>query len=105
VPQFLYRVVPTRLAMLTEGPTERESSIVREHFQYLARLVEEGVVFVVGRTQTNDEKTFGIAIFEAQDEAAARALMEDDPAVKHGVMRAELFPYRIALWSKRGPTP
>jgi hypothetical protein len=26
-----------------------------------------------------------------------------DPAVKHGVMRAELFPYRIALWSSKGP--
>ena len=31
--------------------------------------------------------------------------MNDDPAVKHGVMRAELFPYRVALWSKSGPSP
>ena len=24
--------------------------------------------------------------------------MQDDPAVKLGVMKAELFPYRVALW-------
>ena len=87
--------------MLTEGPTEAEASIINEHFEYLKQLVAEGVVFMAGRTLTVDEKTFGTVIFSATTEIEAVALMQNDPAVKLGVMRAELFPYRVALWSSK----
>ena len=101
MPQFLYRLQPTRLGMLTEGPTEREVSIVSEHFEYLQKLVAEGVVFMAGRTLNADERTFGIVVFAAASEPAAMALVQNDPAVKLGVMKAELFPYRVALWSAK----
>ena len=29
--------------------------------------------------------------------------MQADPAVTNGVMKAELFPYHVALWSPTGP--
>jgi uncharacterized protein YciI len=99
MPQFFYRIQPTRLAMLTEGATEAEACIIGEHFNYLGKLVAEGVVLMAGRTLTKDEKTFGIVIFAAASEAEAGALMQNDPALKLGVMTAELFPYRVALWS------
>ena len=54
-------------------------------------------MILMGRTQNNDENTFGICIFEAEDEAAARRIMENDPAVLGGVMTATLYPYKIAL--------
>jgi uncharacterized protein YciI len=92
------------VAILAEGPTELETSIIGEHFKYLARLVEEGVVFMAGRTLTTDERTFGIVVFVAPSEAEARQLMEGDPAVQQGVMKAELFPFRVALWSTSGPS-
>lgn len=44
--------------------------------------------------------SLGIIIFLAESDDAARAVVENDPAVKHRVMRAELYPYRIALISK-----
>jgi uncharacterized protein YciI len=103
MPQFLYRIQATRLGMLTDGPTEREARIVGEHFAYLSRLTDEGTVLMAGRTLTADEGTFGIAVLVAATAADAAAIMNDDPAVAHGVMRAELFPYRVALWSRRGP--
>ena len=102
--QFLYRLQPTRPAMLAEGPTEREASVVAEHFAYLTRLRDEGTVLMAGRTLTEDEHAFGIVVLEAADEEAARGLMNDDPAVREGVMTAEVYPYRIALWSN-GPEP
>lgn len=95
--QFLYYLQPTRLAMLTEGPTSEEAETVSRHFAYLKDLTENGVMILMGRTQNNDESTFGIAIFEAEDEAAARRIMENDPAVAGGVMRATLYPYKVAL--------
>jgi len=103
MPQFLYRIQPTRLGMLTDGPTEREAQIVSEHFAYLTKLTEEGTVLMAGRTLNSDERTFGIAVLVASTAPEAEAVMNNDPAVKHGVMRAELFPYRVALWSKKGP--
>ena len=104
MPEFLYRIQPTRLGMLTEGPTEDESVIIDEHFEYLQKLAGQGIVFTAGRTQNAGERTFGIVIFAADSEAEAAELMRNDPAVSSGVMRAELFPYRTALWSPIDPT-
>lgn len=95
--QWIYVLKVTRLEMLTEGPTPEEDEIVGRHFDYLQDLTEKGVMILMGRTQNNDESTFGVAIFEAENEEAARRIMENDPAVAGGVMRATLYPYKIAL--------
>lgn len=103
--EFLYRIQPTRPAMLTSGPTVAEAEATQAHFAYLQAARDAGVVLGAGRTLTTDESTFGIVIFRAPDEAAARELMENDPAVAAGVMRAELFPFRVALWAARADAP
>jgi uncharacterized protein YciI len=90
--------------MLTEGPTENEARCVQEHFEYLQGLVETGQVLIAGRTLTADEESFGIVVFEAESTTAAEAIVANDPAVKSRVMRAHLFPYRVALWSASGPS-
>lgn len=95
--QFLYRLTPARVEMVTLGPTPEEAAIVSEHFAYLTSLTERGVMILVGRTQDNSPDTIGLAIFQAESEEDARTIMEHDPAVKHGVMRARLFPFKIAL--------
>lgn len=95
--EFLYRLTPTRPAMLTRGPTDDEAATTQRHFEYLQRLCDEGVVILAGRTLTTDASSFGIVIFRAPSEADARRIMENDPGVSEGVMNAELFPYRIAL--------
>ncbi len=102
--QFLYRIQPTRTGMLTEGPTEAETVVVGDHFSYLQQLMHEGVVLMAGRTLVEDEGTFGVVVFEAVSEEAAQLVMDNDPAVVHGVMDAQLFPYRVALWSDQGPS-
>ncbi len=93
---FLYRIQPTRVDMLVQS-TPEEDTIVEQHFGYLQDLTRQGVVLHAGRTLITGEASFGIIIFVAEDEAAARALVHNDPAVRQGVMRAELFPYRVAL--------
>jgi uncharacterized protein len=101
MPQFLYRIRPVRVAMVAEGPTDSEAAIIGEHFIYLSKLVEDGVVLMAGRTLNTDERVFGIIVFVAASESEARALMEGDPAVKQGVMEAQLFPFTIVLWSHK----
>ena len=95
-PQFIYVLKPARLGMLTKA-TPEEIDTVSRHFAYFKDLTEKGTMILMGRTQNTDESTFGIAVFEAEDEAAARNIMENDPAVLGGVMTATLYPYKIAL--------
>ena len=99
-PQFIYVLKPTRLGMLTEGSKPEERDTVSRHFAYFKDLTEKGVMILMGRTQNNDESTFGIAVFEAEDESAAQKIMAQDPAVLGGVMTATLYPYKIALMRK-----
>jgi uncharacterized protein YciI len=94
---FLYRIQPTRLEMLTGGPTPEEAAIVDEHFAYLEALTQQGVVALAGRTLITGPESFGIILFRADSPDAAHDLVANDPAVKGGVMRAELFPFRVSL--------
>jgi uncharacterized protein YciI len=97
MPQFLYRIQPVRSGFLTRGATEDESRIVKEHFLYVKKLTEDSVVFLAGRTTNTDTSSFGIVKLDAESEEAARKIMNDDPAVKDRVFRAELFPYSNSL--------
>jgi uncharacterized protein YciI len=97
--QFLYRIQPVRDEMLTKGTIEFESRIVSEHFNYLKRLAEEGVVILAGRTQNTDYSSFGIVLLKAETIDAAREIMLNDPALKNNVFRAELYPYKTSLFS------
>jgi len=99
--EFMYRVEPTRPAMLSNGPTAQERAVITEHFNRLAELTKKGVVEFAGRTTNTDKTSFGIIIFRAESEAAAREIMNDDPAVKKGVMKATLFPFHTALMEGR----
>src|SRR5258705_6237600 len=106
---WLNTLHPTRVEMLTVGPTEREQRVVGAHFAYWKHLVARGAALLVGRTQDAGAHTVGIAVFEAADAADATALCQADPTVVEGVMTSAVQPYRIALlaerehWSKHAP--
>ena len=95
--QFLYKLQLTRADMLKTGPTSAEKAVVDEHYSHLKQLTKQGVVILVGRTLNTDETVFGIVIFRAASTNAARDIMNSDPAVKQGVMKATLFPFHVAL--------
>jgi len=100
VPEFLYKLQLVRGDMLRNGPTEHEKSVVAEHFAYLQNLTAKGVVIFVGRTDTTGEDTMGLAVFRAESEDRAREIMNDDPAVKKGLMKATLYPFKVVLQGK-----
>ena len=96
--QFIY-VLKLKPGLLNNF-TDREEEIVDRHFNKLQELLKEGKLVLAGRTLNMDEKTFGIVIIDVPSEEEAKNIMENDPAVKEGVMTAELFPYRVALIKK-----
>lgn len=97
MPEFLYVLKLTRPEMLVSGPTPEEQGTVDRHFAHVKELAEKGVMILVGRTQTTGPETMGLAIFEAADAEAARAIMLADPAIAEGLMTGTLYPYKIAL--------
>ena len=92
--QWIYRIEPNRPGIV-ESRTDEESSVLAEREAYLRALKDAGILLLSGRTRV-EEGVFGVTIFEAPDEASARAVMRTDPAVSAGVMRAELYPYAVA---------
>jgi len=102
VSQWLYVLRPKRPEMLTTGPTPHEAATIGRHAGHCDALGKQGVMLMVGRTQTTTPETIGLAVFLADDEAHARRIMESDPAVADGVMTAELFPYKIAFGNAEG---
>ena len=78
--------------------TEADNAAVGRHFRRLQQLHSEGKVVLAGKTQDDaDESQFGVVILEVNSEDEARKIMEDDDAVRAGVMTARLFPFRVAL--------
>lgn len=80
--------------------TSLDKIAVDQHLSSLERLLEERVLVLAGRTLDEDERMFGIVIFEAETDEQAEHIMLNDPAVKAGIMVAELHPYRVALIRK-----
>ena len=97
VKQYMYvlRVVP-RLHK-AEAWTDVENAAVSAHFKRLKDALAKRTVILAGRTNETLDRTFGIVIFEAKDDSAARDFMDEDPAVASGVMTAVLHPYSVAL--------
>jgi uncharacterized protein YciI len=92
--EWIYFLHPPR-ANFAATMTEAEGAVFGEHFAHLQRLLADEVLVLAGPT-LGDENT-GIAIFEAPDEDAARAIMEADPAIAAGVVRGELREMRVSL--------
>ena len=44
--QFITILKPTRIGMITDGPTEFEEKTVSAHFEYLEERVKKGIVLL-----------------------------------------------------------
>lgn len=98
MPEYIYFVHPPRPTFASDA-TDEEKAVIGTHFAYLQGKLASGELILVGRTQ--DEPPMGIAIFEAEDDAAAERFFREDPAVAQGVFRGEVRPYRVALMRGR----
>jgi len=78
-----------------ETMTEAEQAAWGRHWRRIQDEFEAGRIVLVGPTL--GVHNTGICIFEAPDEASARAFMEADPVFVEGFATGELRPYRVSL--------
>lgn len=100
-PQFIYVLRLAPQFHQASAWTATENAVVGRHFARLARATESAQVVLAGRSSEPLDQTFGIVIFEAENEEAARLFMTTDPAVEGGLMTATLHPYSVALQRKQ----
>src|SRR5690242_21820616 len=73
--------------------TDQDKAAVGKHFNRFKDAINSGQLILAGRTMESGDKAFGIAVFQAADENAARQFLIGDPAAVAGVMTAELHPF------------
>ena len=98
MPEWIYFLHAPR-ENFADTMTAEEEEVWSVHFERFKRLLDEGVIVLVGPTL--GPVNTGIAIFEAPDEEAARKLMDEDPVVAGGYARGELRPFRVSLMRGR----
>ncbi|RMH27631.1 MAG: hypothetical protein D6692_07475 [Planctomycetota bacterium] len=86
---------------MPDAPTPEEGETIAEHFAYYERLLAEGTLILAGRTL--EPPFIGLMLFRADSPQAAQAVVDADPAVARGVMRARVQPYRVALHGHFSP--
>jgi uncharacterized protein YciI len=82
-------------------PAPRQA--LHDHQVYLQRLMESGQLLIAGLFR--DEAGGGIAVLDCSDEAAARQMMEEDPAVRSGLLQATLRPWQMVFNPAGGTSP
>ncbi len=89
---------PAATPAAPEPPDTQQYMIVLRlvpHYQDEKHWTDQEKLVLAGRS-TNTE-SMGVVILEVGDEAEARAVMDNDAAVKAGIMTAELLPFQVAL--------
>lgn len=83
-----------RLSPLRTGAGE---DVARQaHLNYLKEVLAKNKLVLAGPV-TDPERAFGVIILETESEDEAKQIMNDDPLVKGGFRKPELFPFRIAV--------
>jgi uncharacterized protein YciI len=75
--------------------TDEEQAIFGEHFTHLRRRFDAGKLVLAGPSLGRINT--GVSVFEADDEAEARAFIDADPAVASGLCTGELRPFRVSM--------
>ena len=91
---WIYYIHPPRIDF-AETMTAAEDEAWGRHWQRMQRLYLEGRIILVGPTLGRHNT--GICVFEADDEDAARSVMDEDPAIRGGFATGELRPFQLSL--------
>jgi len=93
MPTFIY-VLRTKGRNYIDEATPQEEATLGEHFEYLQRALNDEKLILAGPCEDGE---FGIVVFRAATEKEALEFMQSDPAVRHGLMTAELHALRVSL--------
>lgn len=92
-----YLVLYRRGSNWVDGKPMSEQQSMREHFQYYVGLHRKGLLIAGGGFT---DESGGAAVFEADSDAAASAIIAADPAVTSKAFRFELQRWKPNPWEE-----
>jgi uncharacterized protein YciI len=87
---FVYKLIPPRPSFATDM-TDAEAAVMAQHAAYWTGHLEHGSVVVLGPV-ADPSGLRGLGVIDAEDDIAAKALVDDDPAITSGLATFELHP-------------
>lgn len=90
---FLYRLLPPRPGFPQDMSPE-EAEVMNRHLGYWQDLLDREVALAFGPVLDTDG-TWGLGLLDMDDEQAARAVGEQDPAVQSGTCTYEVVPMQL----------
>lgn len=73
-----------------QSKSPQEQPFFREHSSNLKRLRDAGALIVGARYSDK-----GLVVIAAQDEASARAMMDEDPSIKAEIFKYQIHPFSV----------
>ncbi len=86
---FLFKAIPPRTTF-AQDMTESEKKVMEKHVAYTKDLFEKGIVIVFGPV-LDPKGVWGVGIYELENISKAETLVSNDPAVKAGVLKIEIY--------------
>ena len=99
--EFIYKLILVDRLFVAENWTEEDGKHADDHYYNLLKLQEENKLILAGKTAGLDTDTYGIVIFKANSLEEANSIMENDPAVRNGIMKGYLQEYNVALFNNK----
>ena len=90
---YFLKLIPPRPTFPMDM-SDDERRLMQEHVVYMAGQFQGGKVLIYGPVM-EPGGPFGMGVFEVDDEAEARRIMEADPTVVAGLNRFALCPMRV----------
>lgn len=96
---YLYKLTLTKRLWDEKNWTKKDEEIIEKHFLRIKNDIELGKIIHVGKTMKEDMHGFGIVVFKCEDEEEANAYMQDDIAIKEGLMTGICLEYKVIFQS------
>lgn len=97
---YYFKLIPPRATFPLDMNSE-ERALMDQHSAYFDKQFKAGKLLLYGPVMAPGG-AFGLAVLEVSDEAEARQFGADDPSVRAGLNRFELYPMHVAECRARG---
>ncbi len=101
---YFFKLIPPR-PTFAQDMNDEERNLMQQHARYAQERFAEGKILLYGPVMAEDG-AFGLGILEVENEDEARSLAQNDPTVKAGLNRFEIWPMGVAAArALTAPTP
>ena len=90
---FLYRLLPPR-PTFAQDMTSAEAQVMERHVAYWQDLLNRDVALAFGPV-LHPEEPWGLGLLDIEDQGAAQAIADGDPAVESGTCTYEIVPMQL----------